>query len=338
MSWVVVEPNSTTSLGDATVTGAANAHTALSDDSDTSYVDLTGPSPLILGLPNPSIPAGGTVLLIRATLRGHHNAIPATLFTTISGSGLGASSVSDTTTVHWLTAKGFSGLDAAISTAPTGLSLHLATTDDGAIRIYEADVAVDYLAQPAVTVGQPTGTITTTNLPEVAWLLDLDSPAGRAALPMAAYEVKVFNDAAYGAGGFDPDTSDPTTESGVKAAGIVTQTVLGPAATWQVEEPLPNDTYKAYVRVAQTVNGSQVWSDWDDGPAFTIDADLPHTPSIHAVGDGANARNAIAVSEGDDGDVASHYIIVERSTDGGETFEPIRTEVGGGAVLPSDYY
>src|SRR3954464_10108382 len=63
---VTIRPNSTAQVGSWSVVGAASAHAALSDNSDSSYVQLLGlcrldSQVLRVGFPTPSIPAEAKV-------------------------------------------------------------------------------------------------------------------------------------------------------------------------------------------------------------------------------------------------------------------------------------
>ena len=102
-------------------------------------------------------------------------------------------------------------------------------------NLYELYVDVDIVSQPSVTVNNPNGTITNTASPDVAWTFtDSDGDT------QSYYQIKVFSAAQYGAGGFDPETSTSTYDSGV----------IGSADTNDVVGALlANATYRAYLKV-----------------------------------------------------------------------------------------
>lgn len=143
-----------------------------------------------------------------------------------------------------------------------------ATTSGDRAGLYELFVDVVTTTQPTVTVTAPSGTITDTTFPSVTWTYaDTDGD------PQSAYEIKVFDSTTYGAGTFSPDTSTPTVETGIVASTNDGQTLEADLAD--------GTTYRAYVRVAQLLNGANYFSDWAYSQ-FTIDVDAPATPLITA--------------------------------------------------------
>jgi hypothetical protein len=117
--------------------------------------------------------------------------------------------------------------------------------------VSEAEPLDGTVARPVVSVVNPTGTVTDTNLPTVSWDTWLDPDGG----PQSHYEVKIFDEAQYTAFGVSPGASTPTDGSG----GIVASST---ASSWSGHVALLEDTYNAYVRVGQTVNGAIHWSPW----------------------------------------------------------------------------
>jgi hypothetical protein len=105
-------------------------------------------------------------------------------------------------------------------------------------RVYDAWCWVTYILKPTLTVDAPSGTITTNNRPNVEWTaaFDIDGDVGG----QASFTVRIFNEAQYTAGGFDPATSIATAEIDI----------AGPDTQW-TPPVLPNDLYRAYVRVGQ---------------------------------------------------------------------------------------
>jgi hypothetical protein len=134
--------------------------------------------------------------------------------------------------------------------------------------IYELYIDVVTTAQPTVSVTAPSGSITTTSFPSVVWTYtDTDGD------PQSAYEIKIFDSTAYGASGFSPDTSTPSVETGIVASSNNGQTL---------EADLANSTtYRAYVRVAQLLNGENYFSAWAYSQ-FSLAVDAPATPSVSA--------------------------------------------------------
>jgi len=122
--------------------------------------------------------------------------------------------------------------------------------------------------QPTVTVTAPSGTITTTTFPSVTWTYaDADGD------PQSAYEIKIFDATTYNGTGFSAATSTPTVETGIVTSSNDGQTL---------EADLADDTtFRAYVRVAQLLNGANYFSDYAFSQ-FAIDVDAPAPPLITA--------------------------------------------------------
>ena len=143
-----------------------------------------------------------------------------------------------------------------------------ATASGDRAGLYELYVDVITTAQPTVTVTAPTSTITDTTFPSVVWTYaDTDGD------PQNAYEIKVFDSTTYAGGSFSPDTSTPAVQTGIVTSSNNGQTLEADLAD--------GTTYRAYVRVAQLLNGSNYFSAWAFSQ-FTIDVDAPATPLITA--------------------------------------------------------
>ena len=143
-----------------------------------------------------------------------------------------------------------------------------ATASGDKTSVYEVYVDVVTTTQPTVTVTAPSGSITTTSFPSVVWTY-----ADTEGDPQSAYEVKIFDSTTYGASGFSPDTSTPSVETGIVASSNNGQTL---------EADLANSTsYRAYVRVAQLVNGVNYFSEWAFS-SFSLAVDAPANPTVSA--------------------------------------------------------
>ena len=205
---------------------------------------------------------------------------------------------------------------AAMTTWPTGTSNVIVTLDGDIGYIYELYAYCYYVAAPVATVLAPTGTYTDRNRPTVTWSKTLDDEGGSATY----YQVKVFDDAHYPANqAAITANTDYDDTSGITA---------GAATSWQGSVALANDTYKAYVRVAQTVNGTLHWGSWDE-EEFTINVTAAPTPTLSVSDDAANARISISVNSGG---ATTHIIQIQRSYDGGTTWEDVRTSEGDGVI------
>jgi hypothetical protein len=156
-----------------------------------------------------------------------------------------------------------------------------ATASGDRAGLYELFVDVVTTTQPTVTVTAPTSTITDTTFPSVVWTyVDADGD------PQNAYEIKVFDSATYGGASFDEDTSTPTVTTGIVTSSNNGQTLEADLAD--------GTTYRAYVRVAQLLNGSNYFSDWAYSQ-FTIDVEAPATPLITAFYDSEEGAVTVTV-------------------------------------------
>lgn len=128
---------------------------------------------------------------------------------------------------------------------------------------FGVDVPVTIRQLPVVVVTAPSGSVITT-IPTVTWTA---TPASGASY--TGWELKVFDAATYGAGGFSPDTSSPVYASGQKPTTVLTTTASG----------LSNAvTYRAYMRIRQTGN---LWGAWAYS-GFTVAVDAPAAPAVAA--------------------------------------------------------
>ena len=142
-------------------------------------------------------------------------------------------------------------------------------------------VDVETTTQPTVTVTAPSGTITDTTFPSVTWTYaDADGD------PQSAYEVKIFDAATYNGASFAPATSTPTVETEVVTSSNDGQTLEADLAD--------GTTYRAYVQVAQLLNGANYFSNYAYSQ-FTIDVDAPATPLITAFYDSTEGAITLTI-------------------------------------------
>lgn len=337
MSTTTLRPNATVANGTSTIGGgAASRHAALSDNSDTTYVDVAGNvlanTAMSIGFAEPSLTAGSVILAgylrIRAKAASGTSASSGQSLTLDGGDGAAANAVPVTGVIQTATVL-YAGGD--------GSDLIAAFWRVGSVsvRLYEAYIDVRYVTPPTVTVGAPTGTLTETNRPTVSFTptYDADSPG------QYGYEVKVFDDATYGGGGFDPDTSTPTamavrpesrSDNYSPSAPVYP---LGTATSWDVDESLPNDTYRAYVRVANLVGGEVQWSDWAYS-GFIVNVTPPDPPAVVLTDQPSDLRIKVDVTP-DNSPIATDGFIVQRSVDGGTTWELVEAVLSGS---PSTIY
>ena len=326
MTVSTLRPNSTT-YDTGTVVGAASAHAALSDDSDSSYYAVADVLEMwVGGFTDLTLPAGALIkhVAVRIRCRGGPP-MPAQMHAALAFAAPWPVQYDEDIMVSWVSSTTITATGLTVNTAGIsdgnidGASAAVRALSTTPVVVNEVYLDVTYVAVPVVSADAPTGTVGGTNQPTVEWSTTLDSDGGS----LTHYEVKVFTDAEYGAGGFDPDTSTPTQTSGI---------VNYPGAVGWLPDPLADDTYRAYVRIAQTVNASQHWSDWDFAQ-FDVSVDLPGTPLFNAAPDDAAGKVALQIIE-QLGDATTDFYEIQRSIDGGTTWENVRTLDGGIASLP----
>lgn len=308
MTVLFLSPNATTS-NSLVLTGGATAHAVLSDVSDASYASPSGTAGrfAMVGLTDVTLPAGSVTKAVALSLRQNGAASPNQWQVNIFGPSSTLASVlfPGTSTITSLVAGPFA-VTISDADADAMLMQILALTGNG--NAFDAGATLTYVAKPTLNTTAPTGTITTTNVPLTAWTATFDSDGG----PQTAFEVKVYSAAQYGAGGFSADTSTPTITSGITSSAT---------ASWQPTVALANATYRAYVRTAQTVNGALHWSAWDF-EGFTINVTAPSAPTLVATAQSSSGR--IKLDLDDNGAVSADRFELQRSTDSGVTWEPVR--------------
>lgn len=308
MTVLTLLPNATSS-NSLVLTGGATAHAVLSDSSDASYGSPAGVAGrfALVGLTDVTFPAGAITKGLTADFRQSGSPSPNQWQLNVFG---------PTSTIVSVNFPGTSAI-AWLGTAPVAINLTDPDVDattlqilslSGTGNVYETVVTVYYVAKPTLNVATPTGTLTTTNVPLVTWANTLDGEGGA----QTTFEVKVYSAAQYGAGGFSADTSTPTITSGITASAT---------ASWQPTVALANATYRAYVRTAQTVNGALHWSAWDF-EGFTINVTAPSAPTLAATAQSLSGR--IKLDLDDNGAVSADRFELQRSTDSGVTWEPVR--------------
>jgi len=307
MTTTVLRPNSTVALG-GWVVGGDSRHEATSDDSDASYVSLTSSERFRLGLTTKSLAAGEITksASVGVRLRQSGSVIaklirPSPFSVLISETFASAASAATLTTQPL--SIGYSQGD--IDALQVEVEWLTSTTQTLELYVNLVTVAKPVTAVDAVT---PDPYTTSTSVP-IAWTNTLDADGGE----QTHYEWKVFTDAQYGAGGFDPDTSTPTATSG-EVVSASTSATLAPVVS--------GDTYRAYVRVAQTVNGVNHWSAWAFDQ-FDLDVDTSDVDTVTAAANNAAGKIAVTVARVDASE-AWELVEVERSIDAGVTFAPVR--------------
>jgi len=301
MATYVLRPNANWNNASAfTISGgSASVHAALADDSNSTFITRTSttvPASYEAEFGTQTLAATEKVAYVnlraKATI-GTTGSIELSLGVITDRNGRTVSYSVPFSKANTLT---LTTLDTALklTTAPNGEAWTQTLIDNLVVKfadnailsadragLYELFVDVVTTTQPTVTVTAPTGTITDTTFPSVVWTYaDADGD------PQNAYEIKVFDSTTYGGASFDEDTSTPTVTTGIVTSSNNGQTLEADLAD--------GTTYRAYVRVAQLVNGSNYFSDWAYSQ-FTIDVDAPATPLITAFYDSTAGAVTVTV-------------------------------------------
>jgi hypothetical protein len=311
MSLTTLRPNATTSNSGSLV-GGATAHAVLGDDSDASYVALASSQSVSNGFADFALPAGAAIR--RANLRMR-------VGLAVSGSvvllvGDGVSSYAGLS-INWTAPTTITVLTFE---APTDARLDAFRSDlirggDGnTLRVYATYLDVIYVAKPVVAVTAPSLPVDDTNRPRIAWADVLDADGG----PQAFYSVRIYDEAVYTARGFDVVGSTANAAASVGVAGDAT--------SWESSNLLPDGTYRAYVYVAQLVNGVRHWSEVAF-TEFSVAVDLPAPPSITVSPETTSARHRIDLAQVA-GEATTDLFEVEYSYDAGATWTQLRTTEG----------
>lgn len=160
---------------------------------------------------------------------------------------------------------------------------------------------------PTVTVLTPDDPTTTTTRPYITWsYVDTEGDA------QASYEVKVFDSATYGGGGFDPNTSTPV---------FVTSGTNPIIRRVQVADDLPNDFYRAYVQATDTSDLASGWEyqEWEQNIAAPATPTIVATAAVDPLDGISLALHVSTVGLDPDARFA-----VQVSEDGGATWDLVR--------------
>ncbi len=354
------------------MTGAANAHSALSDDSDDSYVvipraDLWNPAGsgsyykdaalrATLTFPQPTPDSGAVLDYVRVRVRAQRVAgtqgSPEQNSRKVRVLREGNKVVYSTTVsaVRWLGEGDKQKVE--IGDEPTSPSVTIAGGDYSStktakktydqyarsFRVYEVAYDYHYVNKGTVEVTLPadSSTISTGTGPLVTWVPVLDEPDD---YPQKRVQVEIF---ATPGGGWPAVATDlPSGTPAVEYdSAYDTSPSAGARTRLTTTTNLIDGTYRAYVRVAQQVNGTEHWTDWGYS-GFTVTANRPGVPtSLTATADDANGRitlsaSRVAATAGPPVVAASDYIQFQRrpaSSSSEDDWEDIRTDEGDGRV------
>jgi hypothetical protein len=280
-------PNGTRSgAGDFTVTGAALIHVALNDTADGTYVlrtSTTATKSFVVNLASYTLAANERIQSVRIAVRMARGGAQSKVYVrqgyvTDSAAGTirygAADQYTGSSSIGWVT-----GADR--TTAPDGQPWDQTRLNDlvvkvtdysptsaGRTTVYEVTAEVIVNVQPTITVDAPTGTITDTSRPAIAWTYSDADGDGQ-----TAYEVRVFTAAQYGASGFDPASSSAVWES-----GEVTSTDPGTTPGTDLENTV---VHRAYVRAGHALSGTTFYSAWGYAQ-FTMGYESPPAPDLSA--------------------------------------------------------
>lgn len=271
MTTASLSPNGTRSgAGAFTISGSATTiYGALSDNNDTTFVTRTSPTvrgEFVVDMGTTSVSASQAIESVRVGVRNNRTNANARVFIRQGYLTDPAAGV-----VRYGTPDQFVGTTSSIETqygaarisAPDGrpwdqdrlnnLVLKVtdyATASAALTNVMELFAEAVLNTQPSASVTAPTGTVSETSRPAVAWTYtDADGD------PQSVYEVRLFTSAQYGATGFDPGTSAATYET-----GLVQSSDPGHAVPIDLEN---SASLRAYVRVGHPISTTVFLSDWE---------------------------------------------------------------------------
>lgn len=326
MGTATLRPDGTTASSFVLGGGAGSAHAATNDDADATYLQpintlsLSTAAQLTLG--TTALPAGSQVRSLTARIRHRKYSSDGARMTRVLLRQPGIGDPGGVAEVN-----GTAGAIVTSSGPPAVTQANGALWDQAAIdaltlyveqwlqssgtpnRIYELYVDVVYNEVPVVTVTGPAegSTITDDSQPAVTWTYS--DPEGD---PQERVRVKVFSAAQYGAGGFDPETSTATWDSGE---------LFSSGTSVEVGVPLLNATYRAYVKAADAGSSGR-YSAWDYDQ-FTINSTPPPDPTIAATVQAAQGRTKVDVTAAA-GAPSTEFVTVEYSDDVGGSWATLR--------------
>ena len=184
------------------------------------------------------------------------------------------------------------------------------SSSGGSVFISYLTATITYVPQPVAVVTAVTDPWIVSSSPDISWVHSvLDADGG----PQKYYDVRVFDETTYGVGfsGLDPETDTPYWFSGEKP---------GSDQTIRVGALEDGDTYRAYVKIAQVVNGVQHWSDWvyDE---FDVNTAAPPVVTIATTANNTNGYVNVQVTRSSG---TWDLMEIQRSVDGGSTWTDVR--------------
>lgn len=336
-------------------TGAAAA-TAVADQSDATYIrrSVNGAPAARFLLEAPTIPAGNDIATVvpGARLRQPTSSPPKLVTLAMSVPGQGKPGNKLMPIVNGPSVRAGSGTVAYTFATPAAQGRMVGprgpwkdwlmrlgvrvndghkASDANRAYIYELFADVYYCERPTVVLATtPVTPISDTSYPEInatfsALVEEWQDNEGEAARTELAYELRIFSSAQYLATGFDPDASTPFWQAQGLTAPLDYTDGATPS-TDQVDEtpdvPLTNDTYRVYARGRRYFSAAQ-WGAWVY-LAFTVGVAPCPPPLLTATLDDAYQRITLVATPQSAAGAASPLTTIERSEDGGATWEAVR--------------
>lgn len=308
--------------------GAGSKNAATSDNSDSTFLSHNPGSfsgdgsdqyvgNIWFGVGTTVIPALAQIKNVTPRMRMQNTAITGTkgfLW------GLGVAAMSAMAEYYTTTGAGFSTITGTPRTTLNGTPWTQAMIDNLQIfvqayynffgsnapswQVAEMYLDVLYNEAPVATVTAPTegGSVTTTTRPTITWTYS-DPEADT----QERYRVKIFSAAQYGIGGFSPETSPSTWDSGE---------VFSSATSVVPPFDLTNSTtYRAYVKVADTGSGGR-YGNWDNN-TFSIAITAPPAPFFTVTAQPSSAlgpRTKLVIVRTSDA-TPTTYMVIEYTDD-----------------------
>jgi hypothetical protein len=280
---------SSTSSGMTYAGGATTAYGALSDNSDTTYVQAHSDKASIRFKMQPvTVAATQRVRSCQIRIRTARDGGGAptqtglakfndNISTSLSSCGqinVSRNSTSILTSVGPLAFNAPGGLawtQARVnSLGPTVQWFEACETCITFLRVHELYVDVDIVNQPTLSTPPTITNFINNAMPTVTWqYADIDNEV------QVRWNVKIFNSTQVSAGNFDPELSANSWDSGEQSSAVSSVTVPKPL--------LNGSTFYAYVKVAKTwqgASGGYYWSSWVPSSSFTLTFPLPYSPIL----------------------------------------------------------
>lgn len=321
MTVVYLNPATTTANTGAVTGGGGDADLVMRDGSDSTYITFDEGESAQFTLDDLTLPSGAIIIYAQGSFRVALTSGVPLMQATIGDLTDPLNPSGATTSITWSSpiSIGLSSVglptDAQVDAASIGFGCSVSSPGTSILRVYEASLKVLYWIKPVVTVATPTGTLTEDNSPPVVWSTVWDPDYTPV---IGKYHVKVFSAAQYGAGGFDPDTSTATLDSGEQSLATAA------SQTHDFTTTLANATYRSYVKVSAFPDDpDNQWSAWDY-EQFVVNVTPPGDPTISLSAQNSYGRVQVTINDG--AGVTTHGFQLERSDDGGTTYEPVRTD------------